>query len=308
MIFIKDKLTTDESYSTNEFLAALGICLMLKKDECVYYSNINALSFLLTRSLPVEPNLSKNLIDGINGLKDKGLISLNTFGKRNEWIIEATAFINVFKLNDKDFYTAIDEEHIEKILKLSKTYYMKSISIVRFYSYLLTTISKTGDKKGVGFLNSDDMSYHTNLHKNTILNYLKVLEKLKIIYVYRPNDYIIFQTGNIVEIGNTYGRYQDKDIVISMGSEFAETYGEHLKIKHKRLDKSVANKTRGYSHKFRHLKKRIEQGLDPEYTYDECKEIYLAMRDLNARYIKEGNNERLKDLSVFKTYDFYVEK
>lgn len=308
MIYLKDKFTTDESYSTNEFLVACGLYLMLKKDECIYYMNVNLLAFLLTRRLPVETNLSKNLVDGINGLKSKGLISNYDVGEKNGWIIDASIYIDTFKSCNDSFYTVIDKDDICKILNSNKTYYVKSISIVRFYAYLLTTISKTGNKKGVGFLNSDDISAQTNLHKNTVLSYMKVLEELRIIYIYRPSDYILLQSGDIVEIGNTYGRYQDKDKVIAIGSEYAESYGESFKIKYKRLDKSAANKTRGYSHKFRHLKKRIEQGLDPEYTYDECKEIYLAMRDLNARYIKEGNNERLKDLSVFKVYNFYVEK
>lgn len=308
MIFIKDKLITDKNYSPNEFLISLGICMMLKKDECMYYVNIKSLTFLLTRKFINDKKLAKNLLDGINGLNKKGLIELTKAGERNEWIINTTAFINEFRLEENEFYTAIDEEDIIKILKMRNSYYVKSIAIINFYAYLLTTISKTGDKKGVGFLNNDDLSYNTGLHKNTVLNYLKALEELRVIYIYRPSDYILLQSGDIVEIGNTYGRYQDKDKVTAIGSEYAESYGESFKIKYKRLDKSVANKTRGYSHKFRHLKKRIEQGLDPEYTYDECKEIYWAMRDLNARYIKEGNNERLKDLRVFKTYDFYVEK
>lgn len=308
MIHVKDKITLDENLSSNEYLALLSIFLLVRRDEKNYYTTINTLSYLLTHKLPAENNFTKNLLEGFYGLVEKKIVDVDSTIEKNGWIINTKGVTHYSTTGSIEYYTTIDESDVAKILLSSKTYYTRSISLVRFYAYMLSTITKKGAKEGVGFLTQDDMSCHTGIHKKTIIKYIKTLEDLKLIYVYRPKDYIIFQSGEIVEIGNTYGEYKNKDKIITIGQEYAEAYGEKFKVKHKRLNKNLANKTRGYSHKFRHLKKRIEQGHDPEYTYDECKEIYLAMRDLNARYIKEGSNERLKDLSVFKSYDFYVEK
>lgn len=305
MLYLKDKIILDESYTSNEYLALLSILLLLRKDEKKYYCNLDTLSYLLTKDLPTENNFNKNLFDGFNGLVEKEIISIIKVLGKNGWIINTNGLTHEFEQNSSDFYTAFDENDISKILLAAKTYYTKAISMVRFYCYLLTTVTKTGDKEGVGFTSYNDMSYYASIHKNTIMRYIKDLEELQLIYVYRPDDYIIFENGDIAEIGNTYGRYEDKDKIYKVGSKYAASYGYKFTTRYKKLDKAVANKTRGLSQKHIHMIRCRDQGVSHEYTIDECKKIYVAMAELNERYIKEGRDCKMKDLTVFQGYDFY---
>lgn len=307
-ILIKDKWTIDKTLTTNEYLSYLGLSMLLRRNVISYFASTDILAYLLSNSYPANSRLTSAISNGIIGLAEKIMIILSQSAKTNEWILDLQIMIDDNKKKDTThdkLYTIVDETSIHKILQSNTEYYTKSISLVRFYIYVLSTIFKVNNGyKGVGFTSIENMSDTTGYNTKTVSLYLKQLEELELIYIYRAKDRIKFDTGEIVEITHTYGRYKDKDLIVKIGKTHEEEYGS--KGKHKRINKYKGDKTRGLSQKYVHLDKCLAEGKKNPYEYEVNRDIYFAMVELNKKYDEEGR-KRGKDLSMFREFDFYIQ-
>ena len=173
------------------------------------------------------------------------------------------------------------------------------ISIVKFYCYLMTTISKTGEKAGVGFTPYQDMASNIDICRQTISKHMDKLEEKSIIYIYKSNDAIILQPNIVREIPNTYGDVSNKNKIISIGKNHVENYGKNAK----RIKSSKQSKTRSASAKYNILMKDLESTGEIRYEDDELKEIYETLLEYNRKYEKYEKDP--KDLSIFRNYYFY---
>lgn len=292
--------------------------MLLRRENFMYYVNTSLLSYLLTGKYPADSNLVKNIKDGIEGLGKKSTLILSQSNTNNEWIIDAKDMVKdrVDKSKEsetgdsekkqKDFYVGVENTEIHKILLFSDKYYTRSISLLRFYIYILSTIHKKKDDKytGVGFTSIQNMVDATGYNKKTISSYLRSLVELELLYIYKAKDFVLFDDGGIVEISHTYGRFKDKELIEKIGKEHEEEYGMNLKSKHVKIKKDNSDKTRGLSQMFRHAEDCLKEGKDIPYNKKKCKEIYIAMLELNEK--NEANHpDRIKDLSIFSNYDFY---
>lgn len=294
--------------------------MLLRREIFMYYVNTSLLSYLLTGKYPADNNLIKNIKDGIEQLAMKSILIFSQSNVSNEWIVDAEDMVKdrVDKLKETDmcddnkqptdFYVAVENADIHQILLSSPKYYTRSISLLRFYIYVLSTIHKKKDDKytGVGFTSIQSMVDATGYNKKTISAYLKSLVELELLYIYKAKDFILFEDGDIVEISHTYGKYKDKDLVDKIGKQHEEEYGEKLKSKHIKIRKDKSNKTRGLSQMFRHAEDCARAGKEIPYKYSKLREIYHSMVELNKKNEIE-HPERIKDLSIFSGYDFYSE-
>ena len=204
----------------------------------------------------------------------------------------------------KEFYTPIDENDIYKILNLSD-YYTRSISLLHFYSYVLSTIFKSGKNKGVGFTSLKNMSEYTGLSARTISSYLDTLVEKEFLYIYKSTDFIKFDTGEFIEISHTYGKFKDKEIVIASGKQHEAEYSNRIKNKHKKVKKP--NKSvRSYIQQYAYIKKSImETGVIP-YDDEKMEEVYNFIKKLNEK--QQGiKDKKTYSLDVFSNYYFYEE-
>lgn len=301
-LYVKDKITKDLCVSSSAYLAYLGILLTRGKKENIFFARSDLLSYLLTRQYPPVKQIMSIISTGVTELKENKIISIIQSDKSNEWVIDITALNNNYTRDD--YYTAIDENDVYTILLSNEKHYGISVSLLRFYIYIVSTLQKKKDGRGgVGFTQLDTITAETGVTHKTARKYLKRLEELNLIYIYHPNDSIIFNTGEIREISSVYGKLEDKDKIIEVGKTYEETYGAAIKNKFKKISKKNGALTRGYSQKYNHLQICVNSGKDAPYSYNECKEIYLAMIDYNEKY--KDREERLKDLSVFMIFDFY---
>lgn len=297
-------MTINSGLSSNGYLTYIGILMLLRKNENTYFVRSDSLSYLLTRTYPPIKQIMKCIDYGMVELAKKQMIVISQSDKAHEWIIDTDPMKIDNKKSPSDYYTRVDEKEIQKILTSNNQYYTRSISLINFYIYVLSTLfKKKGEYEGVGFTSLSDMSELYGINVKTILSYLNQLEELELLYVYRAKDSIQFEDGEIREISHTYGRYKDKQKIIQVGSKHEEEYGIKMKAKFKKIQKIRGDTTRAASHKYKHIIKCLEECKEIPYTYKECKEIYLLMADYNKRYSYKP--ERNKDLSVFKNFDFY---
>lgn len=313
ILIIKDKLILDEKMKANEFMVYLGLLMLLKKNETLYYVNVKLLAYLLTKKYPSNGNLDKNILSGIEGLASSKMISyVNIVDDSNkkieqngkdEWLLDLTKLIELNQKKENDFYTAIDEKYIYKILLYNEKYYTRSITLLKFHAYVLSTMFKTGANKGVGFTSLKSMADDTGYSTKTISSYLDLLVELQIVYIYKSKDFIKFETGEFAEISHTYGRYSDMELVNQIGIKHEQDYGNKLKGKHKKI-KKPNNKVRSYVQKYAYFKKSIlETGVIP-YKDGELEEIYRFMKKLNKQ---QKHKKNPYSLDVFSNFDFYQE-
>lgn len=311
-IFIRDKWANDKTLSTNEYISYIGLAMLLRRNLIEYYVNSHYLAYLLSGLYPVDSKLTNAICNGIGGLAKKNLITIiHKNSKNDEWIINLAKLKKENEKNNDDtdngFYSTIDESDIRAILNYNKSYYTRSISLVKFYSYLLSTICKKNRSnwnKGVGFTSIGNMAKTTGHSTKTVSQYLRLLEEMKVIFIYKSKDMIKYDSGEINMITHTYGKFKDKEIIINAGREHDINYGYNTKKEIKRIKKEAGDKTRGYSQMYSIIRRRLDNGDEIPYDYSMCKEIYFAMVEFNERYEKE-KPDRLKDLSVFSEYDFY---
>lgn len=293
--------------------------MLLKKDETKYYANTKQLAYLLTKTYPPKATLEKKIILGISQLVSDEVLSycnikdsegkLINQDKKEEWLLDLSNIVenNQNKTKDeiqksKEFYTPIDENDICRILNLSD-YFTRSISLLHFYCYALSTIFKSGKNKGVGFTSLKNMSEHTGLSTKTISSYLDTLVEKEFLYIYKSNDFIKFDTGEFIEISHTYGKFKDKEIVIASGKQHEAEYSNRIKNKHKKVKKP--NKSvRSYTQQYAYIKKSIMETGEIPYDDDKMEEVYKYMKKLNKK--QQGiKGKKTYSLDIFSNYIFY---
>ena len=301
-IFIVDNIIISKDFDDDMIIAYLGLRQILRKNVNNYFISIGLLSYHLTGKQITSRLVTKSILLGLDKLIEKKIITTKELDKdrrANDWILDLSKLqINTDKnKKEKEFYTSIDSKYVSVILNSD----MKDkISILRFYCYLMTTISKTGEKAGVGFTPYQDMAGNINICRQTISKYMDKLEDKNIIYIYKSNDAIILQPNVVREIPNTYGDIDNKSRIISIGRNHVENYGENTK----RIKSSRHSKTRSASAKYSILMKDLESTGEIRYKDDELKEIYETLLEYNRKYEKYEKDP--KDLSIFSNYDFYI--
>lgn len=299
-IFIVDNVIISKDFDDDMIIAYLGLRRILRNNVNNYFVSIGLLSYYLTGKQITSRLVTKSILLGLDKLIEKKIITTKELDKdrrANDWILDLSKLqINTDKnKKEKEFYTSIDSKYVSMILNSD----MKDkISIVRFYCYLMSTVSKTGEKAGVGFTAYQDMAKNINICRQTISKYMDKLEDKKIIHIYKSTDSIIDSKG-IREIPNTYGDIDNKNKIISVGRSYIENYGDNTK----RVKSSKQSKTRSASAKYNILMKDLESTGEIRYSPKVMREIYESLLEFNRKYSDYEKDP--KDLSIFSNYDFY---
>lgn len=302
MLIIKDKITLNAAINSYGYVTYLALLCLIKKNQKLYYITPNLLAFYLTDNLSPSRTITDGLYNGIKNLSSKNInfITINPkiddIKKKYEWIADLSS-ISV----DKELYTPVDMSDIKTII--SKTaHFGNAISMVRFYVYLLSTIhKKKDDLEGVGFTSVEKMTTAIGIDQKTVYSYMDKLVSYKLISVYKAKCSVLKKDGKVKEIPATYGKYENMKKIIEVG----KLYENKIETK---ISKRNKNNVRSLSQKYNYIENCINQGKEMPYNYDECKEIYYALRELNKKYITEGRESRNKELDMFKNYDFYIEE
>lgn len=307
-VYINDNYCIRSDLSDEAFLVYLGLRQLFRQGVSQYYVSVGLLSYILSGVNVATRGTTTYIIQGLEDLEKNKEIYKVSFEKirkhNNSRKYESVYDLKKLHFNakeDKIYYTVIDSD---TIMQLVNDPSKSKLQLLRFYCYLMTTIMKTGEKKDVGFKSYQDMANEFSITRQTVSNYMDKLEELKIIYIYRSNDSIIYNDGKIREISNVYGEYKNKKKIIACGVQHEREYGRNNIENVKRVNKSNAKATRSASAKYNVILGDLAEGGKIRYDYDECKDIYKTLLEFNKRY--SYDEDRQKDLSIFKDYDFYV--
>lgn len=215
---------------------------------------------------------------------------------------------------EKENFTIITFQEVEEIFRVKNT---NNFLLLKYFIFLIGTISSKIDvyidayqhkNRVVGTLTIDKISEISGISIRSIIEYNKILEERKLIYIHRQSDFVIDSKNNIKQLPNVYGRYCDK-IYIDSFAENQKKYQESYRYVEKTMI-SVNNNRR-----LAQMYQQLLKGNDKKYSQEEILDIYNYVISENKKYERmyekngyEGYLDKIRDTGIFKKYDFIKEK
>lgn len=290
---LKKEIIENKELSNNAIVAYIGLVSCLKNDFDNVFANKNMIAYYLTKKTIVSKRFEESLRKGLNELLDKKTIVCKR-KTGTDYYMEVT---NI-KLDENDKFIFVDFEDIQKILSCS---YQGKNGLLRFYICLLGTFISKNKIRNIrepekynnvlGMMSQEYLAELSNISVHTAVEYIKILEQLELLYIFRCAFIFKDRKGNVKKHNNIYGRYADKEII----NEFTKIRYEMYDDLHKAHISSAANKSRSLMQKYNCLCNGLV------YDSDTMNEIYQYINEYNDKHPKKH-----KDMSVFNRCGYYI--
>lgn len=275
------------------------------------------MDYYFRHTFDMETRDKKKYVDGLRDLEQHGLIRKIYEKKYNfEYDLQPIYFEPFTATKEKDnFFTVVHSDELNTIMQITdKDFPGSKAKLVRYFVNVVSTFlhgkkwtfelpDGTRSDGVVGFSSIQVLADYSNINKDTILTYNKILEKEKVLCIYRAKELILFADRTLSGITNTYGRYKYRKFVVGKGVEHKKEYGYDKvanSIKHQ-SEKTTQRKSLGAKYY------NLVSG-NKMYDKETIIEIYRYAVEYNKKY--EGDSyyeDRLKDLDFFKQFDFITD-
>lgn len=306
-LFIPESIINDKglsNYSIAVYCVLHSLCIPTQLfRQCVTQQQIE---FYLTGDISGRRRLTDYIRCGLNELIDNNIITKEKEIQKhyildcsNMWIDTATVK-----------FTTITFQEVRKIFQIPN---INNFLLLRYFIILMGTISSKitvylshGDSKNrvVGNVSIEYLSNLSGVSERTIIEYNKLLEENKLLYVYRQKDFILDEETGVKSLSNIYGRLCDM--------EYIDRYALSQKkdkqsYKYVKSNNEKANNKRRLAQMYVQILKRN----DSKYSENDILEVYNYVISENEKYEKlyeknqyEDYLEKIRDTSVFRKYDF----
>lgn len=313
MLFIPETLTTNQfsnfAIATFCSLQSMTVPALINK-HCL---TVQQITYHLTED---ETHLkSRNrMVDyikcGLNELIENDVVyKLDEIQKH--YILDCS---NLWIDTEFNNYTILFFDEVQQIFKAKNT---NNFLLLRYFIFLIGTISSkitvyldNGEYKSrvVGNFTIDYLSELSGISVRTIIEYNKILEELKLLYIYRQQDFVIDKENNIKSLSNIYGRACDKDYIIAFATNQQKHHESYRYVNNNTIK---VNNNRRLAQMYQQLIK----GGGKKYTEGEIIEIYSYVIAENEKYERmydkdgyENHLDKIRDTTVFEKFDFLKEK
>ena len=315
-VFLLNNVISDKTISDNGILVYCYLRAIQRADMNYYPISVDIMDYFFRHTFDIETRDKKKYVDGLNDLEEHGLIHKINEKKYNfEYDLEPIYF-DPTKTNkeNKLWFTVIYTDELTAIMQIDdKKSNVSKAKLIRYFVNVVSTfrhgkewtfLLSNGDKTDgvIGFSSIEVLSNISNISKDTVLAYNKILEENKILYIYRANDLLLID-NEISGITNTYGRYKYKKFIIGEGKEHKNEYG------HCKMVESIKHKT-AKTTKRKSLGAKYFNLVSGNKMYDEetIIEIYRYAVEFNKRHENDGYCENdLKDIFFFDKFPFITE-
>ena len=252
-------------------------------------TSVSLIGYEMTdRFLKTSNKSERTIIDGIkssvHSLIEKGIIEV--ISQYNDNYIFSGKGLEVN--SDKKKFVVLEQWEIKRIFEKSN----KPFNVFSFFCSLVGTIN---NKTKEWHISQDEMVSLWGASKRTVNDYLEQLEKMQLIYIYRHKKRR--SNGTYYKLNNSYGRYCDKDAVITEALKYSDTVECEDFVE--KLDRR-AIKLR-YNAYCEGAKKYINNPAAVIALYRECLAYNksLKYKPVEGYYDGEYKQGELLDLSVF---------
>ena len=239
-IFLLNSVIRDKTISDNGIMVYCFLKAIQRADMNYYAFSVDIMDYFFRHTFDMDTRDKKKYVDGLNDLEKHGLIRKINEKKYNFEYDLQPIYFDPSKSNKENglLFTVVYTDELNAIMQIKDNDFTGSkIKLIRYFinvvstflhgrewTYELPSGSKTDGV--IGFFSIETLSSISNINKDTALIYNKIIEKAKILYIYRAKDLVLID-NELTGITNTYGRYKYKKVIIGAGEE-------HKKKKSKR--------------------------------------------------------------------------
>ena len=236
-IFLLNSVIRDKSISDNGIMVYCFLKAIQRADMNYYAFSVDIMDYFFRHTFDMDTREKKKYIDGLNDLEKHGLIRKINEKKYNFEYDLQPIYFDPSKSNKENgsLFTVVYSDELNAIMQIKDNDFTGSkIKLIRYFINVVSTFlhgrewtyelpggSKTDGV--VGFFSIETLSSISNINKDTALIYNKILEKAKILYIYRAKDLVLIN-NKLTGITNTYGRYKYKKVIIDAGKEHKSDY------------------------------------------------------------------------------------
>lgn len=340
-IFLNKELVTENKLTQDGVLAYIALRIIYNTNNTVDYISVNRLVFTLIGENDCEKSLYDALQRGIYELDGKEHISIRkdlSTTKSSEFIMDLS---KLHLDTSKETFVIVYNDEIYKLLTCKELMY-KRIKMVKYFVALISTFDNS---KGmavlenmpnlqgkIGHMTQSYISTQADNSERTCQRYNAILVDMKMIYVYKSDDYICLEneSGNnsLVQINNCYSRYSDREVCKQYASNYENFYGTEHKIVIAKKKKTQANKNRGLAQIYvqicngntdyskekiievykyiSNMNKSIQDQIDEKYQ-QEYYQRKGALSYSDKAYVEKLEG-KLREVSIFEQFDFLNEE
>lgn len=292
---LKKEIIDNKNLSNNAFMTYVGITSCYKKDFDFIFLNKNMINSYMTKKVHISKKFDENIRSGIKELLDNKIIVCN-------YKVGSDYYLGLknIQFDDNEKFTFVDFEDVQTIM--TSNYKGKS-NLLRFYICLLGTFISQNKIKNIrnpdkynnilGMMSQEYLAELSNISVHSVVEYIKALEKLELIYVSRCAFMFRDGKGSIKRHNNIYGRYKDKELI----DEFTKIRYDMYDDLHKIHSDAAINNARSLTQKYNCMINGTE------YDKKTVDAIYNYINKYNEKYPKKA-----KDMSVFEKYGYDIEK
>lgn len=291
---LNKQIIENKQLSHEAIIVYTGIVASYKCDCNAVLTNKNMLNYYLTQTRKIPRRFEENLRKGIQELLDNHIVVC-----REKVGIDYYFDFKNIRLDENDKFIFVDFEDVRRIMMSN---YQNKGGLLRLYFCILSTfISKNhikdirnSDKYSniLGMMPQKYLCDITGLSSRSIVEYIKILEQLELIYVSRCSFMFKDSKGNIKQHNNIYGRYCNKELI----DEFAKIRYEMYDDLHKIKSTTATNNARSLMQKYNYLRNNTK------YDKDTVAAIYNYVCSYN-----EKNPKKAKDMKPFERYGYKVD-
>lgn len=267
----------------------------------------NQLSYYLTGEISQQRNRITDYIKcGINELEEKKII-IKQKEVSKHYILDCH---NLWIDTNSGNFTKIFFNEVQQIFRIKN---VNNFTLLRYFIFIIGTLNwnitvylANGEYKNgiLGNFTIDYLAEKVGISARSAIEYNKILEKEKLLYVYRQKDFVIDEENNIKSLSNIYGRYCDMEYI----ETFANNQKEHKQsYRYKKNNQEISNNKRRLAQMYQQLLK----GKGENYTENEILEIYNYVISENQKYERmyeknkcEDYLNKIRDVHIFDQYKF----
>lgn len=217
---------------------------------------------------------------------------------------------NLWVNTESEYFSNVSFEEVQKIFQIKG---VNNYCLLRYFILLMgTLVAKItvtlpdGNSKS-GIISNLPISYFAkqmDVSAKTIMDYNKLLEDAKLIYVHRQDDFVLDENHFLKSLPNIYGRYEDKEYI----DTFAHNQRQHNNS-YRHMDETYNNANQ--KRRLAQMYQQICKGKYNTYSESEIISVYNYVLAENKKYEElydktqyDGYLDKIRDIDIFEKFDF----
>ena len=307
-LFVPNLLLDNENISEYGLLVYCVLQKYAFKEGSKICVTLQQIIFSIISSVPERRSrIYESIIQGLEELEGENIIKIDDVIQKHYILDVSRMTIDTSKGN----FTII---YFNEIMKIFEVDGVNNFVLLKYFVHLVGTISSSievvlpsgmSKNRVVGNYTIEYLSKTSGISTRAIIDYNKLLESNELIYVYRHDDFLLFN-GEIRQLSNVYGRFSDH--------EYIDAYGLRLSQMERGYKKTNTDADVNKKRRLAQIYTQIYKHHKTNYTKEQILEVYNYVLKENERYQKlyddskfDNYLDKIRDVEMFKEFDFLKE-